>query len=77
MPTERAKIKRAKLLAMLKAIAIAKEVNHPEIGLHCGIKPNNVSRLLMGRYSPELDTFIDLADAVGYEVTLTEKREKG
>ena len=66
--------KRKKLLSELKAGASGKGITQEQIGEAANIRANNVNRILTGRYSPYLDTFISMAVAAGYDLVLVEKK---
>ncbi|HAN19600.1 MAG: hypothetical protein A2X13_14830 [Bacteroidetes bacterium GWC2_33_15] len=61
---EKYKEARRMLCQYLRKLAAEKGITHAEIAEKTGFSANNVSRMLMGRYPPTLDSFIKLAEAV-------------
>lgn len=61
---EKYKAARLMLCRYIKDLAKEKGVTQEEIAARTGFKQNNVSRMLSGDYSPSLDNFIRLAEAV-------------
>lgn len=61
-----AKYKEARkmLCNYIKGLAKEKELDHEEISERTGFTLNHVEKLLNGEYSPNLDNFIRLAEAV-------------
>lgn len=66
-----------------KAKALTDELNYQaidrgftqqEIAAKTGLIQTNVSRTLLGKYTPRLDQFLKLADAIGLEIKITKKR---
>jgi transcriptional regulator with XRE-family HTH domain len=58
------------LCRRLYDIAQEKGITQDQIAEKTGFARNNVSRMLSGRYSPSLENFIKLADAIVVDVTL-------
>ncbi len=67
MVTNNEKYKEARLLMLkyLYDVAKAKNISIETIADKTGFSPNNVSRMLKGRYSPSLDNFMRIAEAIG------------
>ncbi|MFA6973982.1 MAG: helix-turn-helix transcriptional regulator [Parcubacteria group bacterium] len=70
---EKVKVMRAEYLQMLKQIAVDRGISQAAIAKHTGLKPSNVSRMLDGKYSCNLDNLIKVADAIGVKVTISNK----
>lgn len=64
---------RARLLAFLAAQAKKQGITQEKWAETTGFERNNISRMLNAKYSPTLDNFIALADAIGFEVVLSKK----
>jgi len=60
---EKYKEARKMLLEYLRRVAKEKNITHKDISEKTGFTPNNVSRMLMGRYSPSLDNFLRIAES--------------
>lgn len=60
------------LLNKLKEYALEKGITEQQISDKTGFIQSNVNRMFAGKYSPLLDNFIQLADAVGYHIELKE-----
>jgi transcriptional regulator with XRE-family HTH domain len=54
-----------------------KGITHQAIADRTGFAKNNVTRMLSGRYSPSLDNFIKLADAIGVYFFIIDKDAEG
>jgi transcriptional regulator with XRE-family HTH domain len=61
---EKYKEARKMLCQYLYQLAKEKGITQEEIAEKTGFTRNNVSRMLSGRYSPSLDNFIRLAEAI-------------
>ena len=61
-----------RLLTTLQELAKEKGITEKQIADETGFIQSNVSRMFAGKYSPLLDNFIQLADAVGYHIELKE-----
>lgn len=70
---EKYKESRKMLLNYLRTVARDKKITHNEIAQATGFTPNNVSRMLMGRYSPGLDNFIRLCEACDVYIFVIDK----
>lgn len=66
---------RKMLMEYLRATALEKGITHAQIAEQTGFSPNNVSRMLMGHYSPSLDNFLRLAEAVNVYFFIIDKDE--
>ena len=75
--TQEIKYKEARkiLLQYLRQVASDKKITHAEIAEKTGFSANNVSRMLMGRYSPSLENFIKLAEAIEVFIFVIDKNE--
>jgi transcriptional regulator with XRE-family HTH domain len=62
------------LLNRLKELAKEKGITDQQIADKTGFIQSNVNRMFAGKYSPLLDNFIELADAVGYHIELKENQ---
>ncbi|NJK95090.1 MAG: helix-turn-helix transcriptional regulator [Bacteroidales bacterium] len=54
----------------LAAIALQKKITHDVISERTNFKRSNVTRMLSGRYSPTLENFIKLCEAVDATITV-------
>jgi len=63
------------LLQYLRQVAADKNITHAQISEKTGFTQNNVSRMLMGRYSPSLENFIKLAEAIDVYIFIIDKHE--
>jgi transcriptional regulator with XRE-family HTH domain len=70
---EKYKEARRMLLEYLRKVARDKNITHKEISDKTGFTPNNVSRMLMGRYPPTLDNFLRLAESCDVYFFLIDK----
>lgn len=59
-----------RMMADLKKIAEDKGMTYETISENSGFIVSNVKRMLEGKYSPDLDNFLKLADAIGVFVDL-------
>lgn len=64
---EKYKMARHKLCRYLFDQAKKKGITQEQIAERTGFTRNNVSRMLSGRYSPSLDNFLRLAEAIDNE----------
>ena len=62
------------LLSTLKERAKEKGITEQQIADKTGFIQSNINRLFAGKYSPLLDNFLELADAVGYHIELKENQ---
>ena len=60
------------LLYKLKEYAYEKEITEQQIADKTGFIQSNVNRMFAGKYSPLMDNFLELADAIGFHVELKE-----
>ncbi len=60
------------LLSTLKERAKEKGITEQQIADKTGFIQSNVNRMFAGKYSPLLDNFLELADAVGFHIELKE-----
>lgn len=63
-------IKRKELLLKLKSLATKKKITQEQIGEQIDMRTNNVNRTLSGSVNVTLDTVIDIATALGKEITI-------
>jgi|GEM_PF-5112552 len=70
LPEEKAKI----FVAQLKTIMEERNMTQKELGDIVGIKQSNLSHLFMYKWSPRISALTKIADALGMEITLTEKK---
>ncbi|NCU32526.1 MAG: XRE family transcriptional regulator [Candidatus Moranbacteria bacterium] len=75
--TQQIKYKEARmiLLQYLRQVAAEKKITHAHIAEKTGFSRNNVSRMLMGRYSPSLENFIKLAEVIDVYIFIIDKQE--
>lgn len=64
------------LCRYLADVAKEKGITNELIANRTGFKPSNVSRMLAGIYSPSLDNYMRLAEAVGVYFFVIDKEEK-
>jgi transcriptional regulator with XRE-family HTH domain len=62
------------LLSTLKERAKEKGITEQQIADKTGFIQSNVNRMFAGKYSPLLDNFLQLADAIGYHIELKENQ---
>lgn len=62
------------LLNKLKELAKEKGITEQQIAYKTGFIQSNVNHIFAGKYSPLLDNFLELADAVGYHIELEENQ---
>lgn len=60
------------LLNKLKLFAKEKGITEEQITAKTGFIQSNVNRMFAGKYTPLLDNFLELADAIGFHVELKE-----
>lgn len=70
---EASEFARKLLIEFARKIAEERGVSVAEIARRAGLHRSNVSRILSGRYSPELDTFLKIAGALDLHLDLREK----
>lgn len=70
---EASEFARKLLIEFVRKIAEERGVSVAEIARRAGLHRSNVSRILSGRYSPELDTFLKIAGALDLHLDLREK----
>jgi len=63
------------LLNKLKELAYEKGITEQQIADKTGFIQSNVNRMFAGKYSPLLDNFLQLADAIGYHIDLKENQD--
>lgn len=64
---------RQTLIAELAAFAKTQNISHGEIARRCELHRSAVSRALSGRFSPEIDTLLKIAAALGLTLTISQK----
>lgn len=57
----------------LRILALQKGITHKQIADTSGLMRSNVSRALSGKYNTTINTYIQIADAIGCTIALTEK----
>jgi len=62
------------LLNKLKLFAKEKGITEEQITAKTGFIQSNVNRMFAGKYTPLLDNFLELADAIGFHVELKENK---
>ena len=72
---EKYKAERRRLLQYVKEYAAKNGLTQEEIAEKTGFTQNNISRMLMGRYSPTLDNLIRLTEVIDHEVVLTKRSD--
>jgi transcriptional regulator with XRE-family HTH domain len=60
----------------LASLASRKHILWEDIAGEAGVEPGNLARLLKGKHVMKVTTLIRLADALGYDVTLTQRVKK-
>jgi len=60
------------LLNKLKLYAKEKGITEEQITAKTGFIQSNVNRMFAGKYTPLLDNFLELADAIGFHIELKE-----
>lgn len=61
--------KRIDLLQHLNKVVKSKGLTAHELEIKTGITKNTIERILAGKYSPEFDIIILLAEAIGVTIT--------
>lgn len=61
------------LMLSLRDLAREKGITHQKIADKTGFQKTNVTRMLSGRYSPTLENFIRLADAINTYIFILDK----
>lgn len=69
---EKYKEARRLLCLYLKDLAKEKGISNQQIADKTGFQQSNVNRMLNGRYSPSLDNFLRLAEALDTHFTIQE-----
>lgn len=64
---------RLTLCLFLKSEAESKGITQQQIANKCGWHQQTVQRMLSGKFSPSLDNFIKLADAIGVNFFMESK----
>lgn len=64
---------RKMLCSYLLQVATSHNLTHDMIAERTGFQRSNVSRMLSGKYSPSLDNFIKLCDAIVVYVFIVDK----
>lgn len=62
------------ILADLHRIAKEKGITHEQIGKQAGFATSNVTRMLNGRYPPNLKNAVKIADVLGVTVEVRDGR---
>jgi transcriptional regulator with XRE-family HTH domain len=75
MEDEKYQVETRMLLNQLKDFAKEKGITEQQIADKTGFIQSNVNRMFAGKYSPLLDNFIQLADAIGYHIVLKENHD--
>ena len=65
---------RKMLLDYLKEQIALKGLSQYQISELTGFTQGNISRLLKSKYSPSLDNFIKICNAIGVDITLNDKK---
>lgn len=68
---------RKMLCEYIRETAEEKGIDYNTIATHTGFSSSNISRMLSGKYSPSLDNFIKLCDAVGLYLFIIDKDSEG
>lgn len=68
--------KRIALMQYLNKLRIDKGITQEELANITGFERSNINRMMFAKYSPTLDNFITIADALGYQVSILEKSAK-
>lgn len=63
------------LCQYLKEVAAERGITHEMIAERTGFQRANVSRMLAGKYSPTLDNFLTLCQAIGVYVFIIDKTD--
>lgn len=66
-------IVRKRLVEFLRQYAADNGVTQDELAHRTGLHPSNINRLLSGRYSPSIDIFLRITDALRLRVDLVDK----
>lgn len=61
---------RKSLLDEVRVAAQKRKITQEQIAERTGLHRSNISRIFSGRYSPELDTFLKIAAAVGLRLRI-------
>lgn len=69
---EASEFARKLLIEFVKQTAESRGITYREIARLTGLHPSNISRVLSGRYSPELDTFLKICGALNLHLELKE-----
>lgn len=72
MEPDKNKVKAAILLQSIKLIAKRKNIRPQDIVKATAVSPSNMSKYIHSKQVPQLDTFLRLVHAVGYELTMFE-----
>lgn len=67
---------RIMLCQYLYDVAKEKGISHDKIAEITGFTRTNVSRMLSGKYSPSIDNFLKLADAIGVYFFIIDKDDE-
>jgi len=68
---EAAAFARQMLVEFVKQTAIDRGVTQSKIAQRTGLKQSNIARVLSGKYSPTLDTFLKIAGALDLHLSMT------
>lgn len=69
---EASEFARKLLIEFVKQTAEKRGVSYRAIARVTGLHPSNISRVLSGRYSPEIDTFLKICGALNLRIVLKE-----
>ncbi len=64
------------LVQLLREIAREKGIEQKEIAERTGYEPSNISRIFSLRYTPRLDVFLNIAQAIGVNFFFEDKDGK-
>ncbi len=73
MTENEVKEKRIRFCNYMQNLAMSKGITQEQIAEDTGFIRTNINRVLSGKHSPTLDVLIKIADAVGYDIALTNK----
>jgi transcriptional regulator with XRE-family HTH domain len=64
---------RKKLIAKIQQIMAQEKVTQTELAERTGYLQSNLSRILACKYAPSIDIILDIANALGYDLTFSRK----
>jgi len=64
---------RKKLIAKIQQIMAQEKVTQTELAERTGYLQSNLSRILSCKYAPSIDIILDIATALGYDLTFSRK----